>query len=109
MIHDPSAPPIVHHIERRRFELSESGATAMLEYTLVGNGDIWFEHTHVPVMLRGQGAGAALVRAALLKARELGWRVIPRCAFVADYVQRHPEFADVIHFDRPTASSLATK
>ena len=46
--------------------------------------------------LSGQGIGSALVVAALRYARNNDLKAIPSCPFVASYVQRHPEWNDVV-------------
>jgi predicted GNAT family acetyltransferase len=50
----------------------------------------------VPPDLQGRGLGSALVRGALLLAREQGERVVPVCPFVAAYIERHTEFQDLL-------------
>lgn len=50
----------------------------------------------VPVPLRGRGIGARLVKDALLEARHLKLKVVPQCWFVREFVDRNPEFADVL-------------
>jgi len=40
--------------------------------------------------------GSRLVKAALDDVRQRGERVVPQCAFVADYIRRHPAYADLV-------------
>ena len=56
-------------------------------------------HTEVDSDLEDMGLGSELVRGALadIRAREL--RVVPHCSFVADYIRRHPEDADLVGVD----------
>ena len=62
----------------------------------VREGDaIVFTHTQVPPALEGQGVGSRLIAGALAQVREAGLKVVPACSFVAAYVQRHPEAADL--------------
>jgi len=93
----PSMPQIVSHNENtRRFESrAVDGPLAFLNYTIAGD-HITFEHTFVPDKLRGQGLAALLAHAALTEARRAGWKIIPACSYVAAYIKRHPEFADLI-------------
>jgi hypothetical protein len=53
-------------------------------------------HTFVPPELRGRGLAEHLVRAALAEARQRGWRVVPACSYVATFMERHREFADLL-------------
>jgi predicted GNAT family acetyltransferase len=48
-------------------------------------------HTEVPSALQRRGIASALAEAALAHAREHGYKVDPRCAFMRGYMQRHPE------------------
>ncbi len=72
----------------------ELGA-AFLRYRLKP-GEITLVHTEVPPDLEGRGIGGALARAALDYARSTGLQVVPLCPFVAAYLKRHPEYADLI-------------
>ncbi len=53
-------------------------------------------HTFVDPALNGQGLGSRLVRFALDDIRALGRQVVPACPFVGVFVQRHPEYADLV-------------
>ena len=78
-----------------RYELAVEGGTAFLDYTREG-GRVFLLHTEVPPELEGRGHGTRLVRGALEHARAQGERVVPRCAFVKAFLQRHPDYADVV-------------
>ncbi|HEX8653711.1 MAG TPA: GNAT family N-acetyltransferase [Allosphingosinicella sp.] len=84
-----------HDEARRRFEIEEEGATAILTYVL-RDGAIVFTHTIVPEQVEGRGIGGRLAKAGLGFARERGLKVVPRCSFVRGYVERHPEYADLL-------------
>jgi predicted GNAT family acetyltransferase len=55
-----------------------------------------FPHTVVAAPLRGQGLGAVLVRAALDDVRSRGRRAEARCWYVAQFIDEHPEYADLL-------------
>ena len=80
---------------KSRFEAHLDGAVAIVAYTLDGDR-ITLAHTVVPHELEGRGVGSALVAAALASARERGLKVVPLCSFVAAYMKRHPETADLL-------------
>ena len=85
---------VTHDAEKRRFELTEDGETAFASYKR--DGDIWdFDHTVVPKALGGRGVGTRLIKAALADVKAAGGRVVPSCSFVAHYLEKHPEAADV--------------
>ena len=53
-------------------------------------------HTLVPHAIEGKGVGTKLIRAALDSARDQKLKVIPQCSFVRAYIERHPEYRDVL-------------
>lgn len=55
---------------------------------------IW--HTEVDASHGRKGVGSALVRAALDDLRARGETVVPQCSFVASFIDRHPEYADLV-------------
>jgi len=54
-----------------------------------------FTHTVVDDDYEGHGVGSVLVRAALDDVRAQGISIVARCPFVAAYLDRHPEYADL--------------
>lgn len=80
--------------ERHRFELGLEGQTAFANYRRA-DGVLYVMHTEVPRELNGRGIGSALVRGVLDIARAQGLKVRPICSFVASYMDKHPEYADL--------------
>ena len=86
---------VIDNEAEHRYELAAEGEIAFAQYSL--NGDvITFTHTIVPEALEGQGIGSRLVRGALDDARERGLGVVPMCSFVRGYIERHPEYQDLV-------------
>lgn len=81
--------------ELNRFELDVDGDTAVAYYR-IDNDVMVFTSTQTPPRLRGQGVASELIRNALEFARARGLKVQADCSFVADYVQRRPEFQDLV-------------
>jgi predicted GNAT family acetyltransferase len=79
-----------------RFELDVEGAVAFANYRVTPQAVI-ITHTETPRGLRGRGIASELVRGALDLIRADGRKVIAGCGFVADYLRKHPEFADLAH------------
>lgn len=52
-------------------------------------------HTGTDPDHRGRGLAGAVTRAALTDIRRRGERVVPHCPFAADFLDAHPEFADL--------------
>jgi predicted GNAT family acetyltransferase len=55
-----------------------------------------FTHTEVDPDARESGLGSTLVRGALDDVRAHGGSVVPRCSFVRGWIERHPEYADLV-------------
>ncbi|MFO7585848.1 MAG: GNAT family N-acetyltransferase [Anaerolineales bacterium] len=86
---------IRHNPEENRFQIEIESYLAVLEYQLDGD-TIVFTHTGVPDELGGRGLGSKLVRAGLDYARAQGLRVHPLCSFVASYIEKKPEYQDLL-------------
>lgn len=95
MTDDLPAFDLHHDADSRRFSTRLEGHEAELVYSL-RDGRMVIEHTGVPEAIGGRGIAAALVKAALDHARTQRWRVVPACSYSAAYVQRHPEYADLV-------------
>ncbi len=78
-----------------RFEATVDGHQSVCEFELAA-GRMIFTHTMVPGELRGRGIAELLVRAALAEARRAGHRVVPRCSYVAKFIERHPDYQDLL-------------
>ena len=85
---------VVNHDAEQRFELHSDGKLAYLSYHQHPDRIILI-HTEVPKELEGRGIGGKLAKAALDYARERKLKVVARCPFVAEYIKRHPEYADL--------------
>ena len=86
---------VANNVKKFRFEVVSGAQVSKLEYRL-GRYTLDLVHTEVPEELQDQGIGSSLVDAALNHARANGLKVIPSCPFVAAYVERHPEWEDII-------------
>ncbi|KAF1728586.1 MAG: N-acetyltransferase [Pseudoxanthomonas sp.] len=95
MTHDALTPDVHHDPDARRLHTRVEGHEAELRYSLRG-GRMVIDHTGVPDAIGGRGIAGILVKAALDLARARGWRVVPACSYSAAYVQRNPEYADLI-------------
>ena len=79
----------------QEFELEVDGHRAIAAYQREG-GRIVFTHTHVPKAIEGRGVASKLIRAALDAARDEGLTVVAQCPFVAAFIERHPEYRDLL-------------
>ncbi len=81
---------------RHRYEAHAGGAAAgFVAYRREGDV-ITLVHTEVDDAYEGKGVGGALVRGALDDARSRGLTVVPVCPFVRSWLERHPDYADLV-------------
>jgi predicted GNAT family acetyltransferase len=87
---------VADHPEHRRYEISVDGRRAGFATYRLAPGVITFQHTEVDPDVGRQGLGTQLVREALDDARRRRLAVRPLCPFVADFIERNPEYADLV-------------
>lgn len=90
-----NTPQVWHNGPQSRYEVTVDGFLSVCEYELAGK-QMTFTHTVVPPELRGRGIAEQLVRVALADARVEGCTVVPACSYVAKFIERHKEFADLL-------------
>lgn len=95
MTEQAEKPEVIHNPNSSRFELRVETHLAVLEYHQTEK-TITFTHTGVPTELEGRGLGGQLARAGLEYAREKSLKVVPLCWFVAGYIERHPEYQNLV-------------
>jgi len=79
-----------------RYEASVEGELAGFAYYRLDPGQVVFVHTEVRDSYEGQGVGGALAGAALDDVRAQGKKAAPVCDFIAGYIRRHPDYADLL-------------
>ncbi|HUG48836.1 MAG TPA: GNAT family N-acetyltransferase [Candidatus Limnocylindria bacterium] len=82
--------------EASRFEIHFDGNLAGFSAYIVRPTRLVFTHTEVDEALEGRGLGSKLAQGALDDVRRRGLRITPRCPFIAAYIRRHPEYADLV-------------
>jgi uncharacterized protein len=80
----------------QRYEIFVDGDLAGYAAYRDDSGRRIFTHTKVEDDYEGQGVGSALAAGALDDTRNRGMPVVARCPFIAEYVQRHPDYADLL-------------
>lgn len=91
MTHD-----IRNNEEESQFETTIDGHTGYAAYDLEEPDRIVFTHTSVPRELEGRGVASAIVKHALDHARAKNLKVVPQCGYVAAFIERHPEYQDLV-------------
>lgn len=86
---------LIDNSAANRYEIIVEDSTPFVEYIKTAD-KIILTHTEVPVKLKGEGIGTALVKLVLedIQKKELG--LIPLCPFVALYIKRHPEWKKLV-------------
>jgi len=87
---------VIDNPEAARYELRDGSTLAGIAAYQLRRDSIIFSHTKVSDAFEGQGLGGQLAREALDDARRRGLRVVPRCPFIADWIERHPDYADLV-------------
>ena len=79
-----------------RYEIIQDGqVVGFAEFRPAGEGAVMLPHTVVDEGHEGEGLGSQLAKAALDDLRAQGKKAVPTCAFIAGYIRKHPEYADL--------------
>jgi predicted GNAT family acetyltransferase len=90
------ATEVVHEPESSRYVIVVDGETkGFADYRVTGDA-IVFPHTVIDASQRGKGLGAVLVAGALDDVRPTGRQVVPSCWYVAEFIDEHPDYADLL-------------
>lgn len=86
-----------HNERKHRFEIMVDGELAGFAHYDLSNGVASFDHTEVQPQFNGRGLATTLVKAAFDQVRaDDAWKIRAVCPFVATFVKRHPEYADLV-------------
>ncbi|MGR7023647.1 GNAT family N-acetyltransferase [Geodermatophilus sp. URMC 62] len=89
--------PTVHDApDAERYEIRDGDRLLGLAAYQRHGEQVVFTHTEIDPDAEGSGLGGKLVRAALDDVREKGGRVVARCSFVRGWIERHPEYGDLV-------------
>ena len=93
---ESSSPEVRHNAARSRYEISLDGRLAGIADYRADGDTVVFPHTEIEPAMRNQGLGAELVRGALDDVRARDGRVVAQCWYVAEFIDQHPEYADLL-------------
>jgi uncharacterized protein len=91
--HDVS---VVDNPQQLRYELWDGTTLAGFIDYRIEPGTVVLVHTDVDPSFEGRGLGSRLVGGALDDVRARGLKLVPLCPFVATYIRRHPDYADLV-------------
>ncbi len=78
-----------------RYELTVDGSVAAFANYRIDGDTVRITHTEVTGP-EGQGLGSRLARLLLDEIRQRGQDVVPQCDFIAGWITRHPDYADLL-------------
>jgi len=89
---------VSNNTELNRYEAHLEGQLAgFAEYNLRSSSMV-FTHTSVGDDFAGKGVAGAIVRASLDDIRAAGvYDVIPVCSFYKGWIEKHPDYQDLVH------------
>jgi predicted GNAT family acetyltransferase len=88
---------LIEHDEKRKgFFARLDGSEARLTYSERPDGVLVYESTFVPPAMRGGGVAGKITSFALEWAREEGRKIKPTCPYIVSFLEKHPEFGDVV-------------
>jgi predicted GNAT family acetyltransferase len=82
--------------EESRYEIRDGDRVLGLAAYQRRGDTVVFTHTEVDPDVGEDGLGSSLVRAALDDVRSKGGSVVPQCPFVRGWIDRHPDYADLM-------------
>jgi uncharacterized protein len=90
------ATTVENRPDRGRYEIRVDGAlAAFTAYELHGPRTA-FTHTETEAGFDGQGLASQLIREALDDVRAHDGSVLPYCPFVRAFIERHPEYLELV-------------
>jgi predicted GNAT family acetyltransferase len=89
-------PTVTDAPEDSRYEIRDGDRLLGLAAYERRGDRVVFTHTEVDDAAEHKGLGSSLVRAALDDVRGKGDTVVPQCSFVRGWIERHPEYRDLV-------------
>ena len=106
MTDNQPAVEVVDHPLGGHIDAVVDGATAGSAHYRIVEGRVVVTHTEVKDAFEGKGVGTAIARSLLDQIRANGQQVVPLCPFISGYIERHPEYEDLV--DRDTYDRLTS-
>lgn len=85
--------------DNHRYVLEDAGRIVALTEYDDRLDRLIFPHTEVDPAYEGQGLAGQLIRQALDDVRALGRQIVPACPFVRGWIERHPDYDDLVDHD----------
>ncbi|KQX73836.1 MULTISPECIES: GNAT family N-acetyltransferase [Aeromicrobium] len=82
--------------DQQRYEIFVDGTLAGITQAVEDGEIVTMPHTKVFDEFEGKGLASALVTGALDDIRARGLKIVAECPYVANFVVKHPEYADLL-------------
>jgi uncharacterized protein len=89
-------PTVTNDPEASRYEIRDGDRLLGIAAYQHRGSTLVMTHTEVDSDTGHSGLGSTLVRAALDDVRSQGATVVPQCPFVRGWIERHPDYADLV-------------
>jgi uncharacterized protein len=89
-------PEVRENAAEQRFEIRLGEELAGITVYEPEGQLLAFVHTQVESRFGGQGLATILIRQALDTVRQRGQAVLPYCPFVKAFIQKHPDYLDLV-------------
>lgn len=87
---------VSHNAEYQMFTAPVDDGTAHVGYSMPDNKVMELEETFVPPADRNHGIGSELIRNVLNYAKDHGYKIIPACPMVHDYIEKNERFQSLV-------------
>ena len=87
---------VTHNQDEKRYEIHVDGILAGWVVADEQGDVVTLPHTEVLEQFEGQGLASQLVSGALDDLRVRGKKVVPECPYVSRFVDKHPDYADLV-------------
>jgi uncharacterized protein len=100
------APAVTDNPAASRYEMHVDGELAGLITYRRQDATISLLHTEIEPAFQGAHLAGHLARFALDDARQRGLAVLPFCPYVASWIRKHPDYADLVPAQRHAEFNL---
>lgn len=97
---DKTGAPVTVAKEADKFTIAVDGTVVGFTAFTDSSGSRVFPHTEVDEAFGGRGLATIVIGEALARTKAEGMRIVPMCPTVAAYIEKHPEYADLV--DKPS-------
>jgi predicted GNAT family acetyltransferase len=87
---------ITNNAAQNRYEIHLDGSLAGFAEYRLRKDRVIFIHTEIDPSYEGHGLGGLLAAGALDDVRASGLMAVPLCPFIKAYIDKHPEYQDLV-------------